>query len=212
MNVGLPDHEEIPVPDADSASRLPASALPSIPPVQRSVDVSWDQEAAFRRFTTDFGSWWPTATHSIGGKLVARVIFECREGGGIIEELRDGRRFQWGTLTRWDPPHAVGFTWHPSRDATSAQDVEVTFTPSGAGTRVQLTSSGWERLGSRGRRERWGYNIGWGSVVATYAGQRSVALVLFAIISAVLTLVFSLTGRLDGMIDDAGGRLPDLPR
>ncbi|MEX2124021.1 MAG: SRPBCC domain-containing protein [Woeseia sp.] len=195
-----------------TTSHLSTPALPGIPPVRRSVDVSWDPDAAFRRFTADFESWWPTATHSIGGKRVARVIFECREGGGIVEELVDGRRFQWGTVTRWDPPHAVGFSWHPSRDASTAQDVEVTFTPAGAGTRVELTSSGWERLGAKGRRERKGYNIGWGSVMATYAGQRSVALVVFAIISAALTFVLRVTGRLNGMIDAAGGRLPDLPR
>jgi hypothetical protein len=176
------------------------------------VDVSWDQVAAFRRFTADFESWWPIATHSIGGTLVARIVFQCREGGGIIEELYDGRRFQWGTVTRWDPPHAVGFTWHPSKDASTAQDVEVTFTPVGAVTRVELTSSGWERRGAKGRRERNGNSIGWGSVMATYAGQRSIALVVFAVISAALRFVLRLTGRLNGMIDAAGARLPDLPR
>jgi hypothetical protein len=52
----------------------------TLPPIRRSVSVSWDQDAAFRRFTADFGAWWPTRSHSIGGERVRRVAFEPRVG------------------------------------------------------------------------------------------------------------------------------------
>ena len=45
---------------------------PALPPIVRSVLVSWDQEAALRRFTGEFASWWPWRTHSIGGGLPLR--------------------------------------------------------------------------------------------------------------------------------------------
>jgi uncharacterized protein YndB with AHSA1/START domain len=169
--------------------------------------VSWSPEAAFRRFTADFAAWWPSRTHSIGGRRVERIVFECRAGGRIYEELRDGRRFQWGTVVTWDPPGRVGFTWHPSRDEREAQDVEVTFTPEGTGTRVELVSTGWERLGARARRAHQGYGIGWGSVLAVYAGRLNLAMVVFGVVSTLLTLGLRVTGRLDAAIDRAGGRM-----
>ena len=181
--------------------------IPPIPPVRRSVVVWWDPETAFRRFTEGFATWWPSATHSIGGDLVHRIGFECRVGGQITEELKDGRRFQWGKVTVWDPPRRVAFTWHPSRDESEAQDVVVTFAPDAAGTRVELVSTGWERLGSRGRATRKGYSIGWGSVLDSYAGRSSAAVVVFGILSGAITLFLKLTGRLEASIDRAGGRI-----
>jgi len=180
---------------------------PPIPPVRRSVSVSWDPETAFRRFTEGFADWWPRATHSIGGDRVERIEFECRVGGLITEELKDGRRFQWGRVTTWDPPRGVAFTWHPSREESEAQEVEVRFLPEGKGTRVELISSGWERLGSKARALRKGYDIGWGSVLDVYAGRRSAAVVVFGILSGAITTVLKLTGRLEASIDRAGGQL-----
>ena len=187
---------------------MPDPAQQPIPPVRRSVSVSWDPAAAYHRFTADFGTWWPSSTHSIGGKKVKRVIFECRVGGRIIEELVDGRRYQWGTVTLVEPPHRVGFTWHPSREKEVAQDVMVSFQPEGSGTRVELVSTGWERLGARGRREAKGHQIGWGSVLDVYAGRSSAVIVLFGIISKTITLFLRLTGKLEKTIDQAGGKLP----
>jgi uncharacterized protein YndB with AHSA1/START domain len=179
-----------------------------VPPVRRGVSVSWSPEAAFHRFTADFATWWPRATHSIGGRKVKHLLFECRVGGGIIEELNDGRRYQWGTVTDFEPPRRVAFTWHPSREPHEAQDVEVTFVPEGSGTRVELVSTGWERLGVKGRRMQKGYSIGWGAVLSAYAGRISGAMIVFAILSGLITTALRAAGKLDQSIDRAGGRLP----
>ena len=179
-----------------------------LPPIERTVLVSWDQEAAFSRFTSGFASWWPGSTHSIGGSKLKRVVFECRAGGRIYEELKDGRRFQWGKVITWEPSERVGFTWHPSKDEATAQDVEVSFIPDVDGTRVVLRSWGWERLGAKGAQQRKGYSIGWGSVLDGYAGKTTPTLILFAILSHGITLFLKLTGRLEAEIDKAGGRMP----
>lgn len=179
----------------------------ALPPVRRNVLVSWHQDAAFQRFTRDFASWWPSSTHSIGASQVMRVVFECRSGGRIFEELKDGRRFQWGVLTAWDPPRRVAFTWHPSRDAATAQDVEVTFTPEAGGTKVELVSTGWEKLGARAKREYKGYSIGWGSILDIFAGKRTFVILLFALISKGVRLYLRLTGRLEAEIAKSGGRM-----
>lgn len=181
---------------------------PSVPPIRRSVSVAWDPETAFHRFTAQFGDWWPRLTLSIGGKLVKRIVFECHAGGRIIEELHDGRRFQWGKITGWDPPRRVAFTWHPSKDEHQAQDVEVTFEPEGSGTRVELVSTGWERLDARGRGERKGYDLGWRSVLEVFAGRSSMAMAVMGAVSGLMTLWLRVTGKLESSIEEAGGRLP----
>jgi uncharacterized protein YndB with AHSA1/START domain len=183
----------------------------AIQPIRRSVSVSWDPPTAFRRFTAEFGEWWPRATHSIGGPRVKTIVFQCRPGGLIVEELVDGRRFQWGRVTAFEPPGRVAFTWHPSRDEREAQDVEVRFIAQGGGTRVELVSSGWERLGARARRHRRGYDVGWGSVLEVFAGRKNAAFVIFAVLSTLLTWGLRLSGRLEATIDKAGGRLPANP-
>jgi hypothetical protein len=180
-----------------------------LPPIQRSTDVQWTQEAAFKRFTADFGKWWPISTHSIGGDRVARIVFECRVGGRIFEELKDGRRYQWGTLCAWDPPRRVAFSWHPSKDAATAQDVEVTFVAEANGsTRVVLVSSGWERLGAGGARVRRAYSLGWDGILAVFAERRTFAVIAFGLLSHAITLCLTTPGRLEQEIDRAGGRMP----
>lgn len=83
------------------------------------------------------------------------------------------------------------------------------FEAEGQGTRVTLTSVGWERLATKARVARRLYNVGWGSVLASYAGRTSPAKLVFAALSGLITLALKLTGRLALSIDRAGGRLPD---
>jgi uncharacterized protein YndB with AHSA1/START domain len=184
----------------------PATTM--LPPIRRQVSVSWPPEEAFRRFTADFGTWWPSGTHSIGGSLVKRIVFECRVGGRIYEELKDGRRYEWGRITAWEPPTRVAFTWHPSREEAEAQDVDLSFRPEGGGTRVELVSAGWERLGARAVKARKGYSVGWGAVLDHWAGRWSLAMLLFGVLSKSITLYYRITGRLEAEIDKAGGRMP----
>jgi hypothetical protein len=179
----------------------------TIPPIERSIEVSWRLEEAFHRFTAGFSTWWPTSTHSIGGSRVKRVVFECQLGGRIYEELQDGRRFQWGRVTVWEPPGRVGFTWHPSKDESTAQDIEVRFHSEGTGTRVVLISTGWEKLGAKARRARKAYSLGWGGILSVFAGRRAPGVLVFAAISHGITFFLKLTGRLEGQIAKAGGRM-----
>ena len=181
---------------------------PKLPPIHRSVSVSWKPEAAFRRFTADFGTWWPVHTHSIGEKRVKRVVFECRDGGTIFEEHVDGRRFAWGRVTLWDPPRRVGFTWHPSREAETAQDVEVRFVPEGSGTRLELMAQGWERWGNGASRARRGYDVGWGYVLNVWADRRTARMAAMDGVVVVLRGVQWLRGGVDAAIARAGGAMP----
>jgi len=185
------------------------TGAPSLPPIVQSVSVAWNQRDAFDRFTARFAEWWPSATHSIGEKRVKRIVFETRIGGRIYEEHTDGRRFQWGQVTVWDPPHRACFTWHPSRSVTTAQDVSVEFAPEGAGTRVTLTSVGWERWGKGAAKARKGYNLGWNYVLNYWAGNRSGKEPMMRALVAVARLIQMMRGGLDASIARAGGEIRD---
>jgi hypothetical protein len=173
-----------------------------LPPIERSLEVSWDQESAFRRFTREFGAWWPWRTHSVGGSRVRRVVLEPFVGGRIFEEHVDGRRFQWGRILEWEQPRSVKFTFHPSREPETAQEVEVRFEPVAAGTRVVLVASKWENWGKGAKGARRGYDVGWGYVLNVWAGRRNAGM---ATMDAALT-VMAWVGKL------RGGKAADIAR
>ena len=180
---------------------------PSVAPIRRSVTVSWPQEEAYRRFCQDLPKWWPTFSYSIGGSRVARVVFEPHAGGLIYEEHKDGTRMRWGKVIALEPPRRVVFTFHPSRADSDAQQVEITFSPDGAGTRVDLISTGWEKMSDQAQRTRGGYQLGWGLVLDRFAGRFSPALLFFGAMSAGITLI----GQRGKFVRTSLGKMEDEP-
>ncbi|MGH7535052.1 MAG: SRPBCC domain-containing protein [Gemmatimonadales bacterium] len=179
----------------------------AIPPLERSVSVSWDPESAFRRFALQFAGWWPWRTHSIGGGRLKRVVFEPHAGGRIFEEHVDGRRFQWGQVLEWEPPRRVKFTFHPARPPETAQEVEVRFVPEGSGTRLELVATGWEKWGRKAQRARRAYRAGWGYVLNVWAGRRTAGMGLLEAMGTVARFVEWLRGGTAAAIARAGGEI-----
>jgi hypothetical protein len=140
-----------------------------IEPVVKEIWVGAGVEGAFRRFTDEIADWWPTGKHSVSGDACRDVRFEGWVGGRILEEAGDGQVHPWGTVTAWEPPARVAFTWHPGREADTAQRVEVEFWTEDGGTRVRLTHTGWERFGDAGADMREEYEGGWTFVLSSYA-------------------------------------------
>jgi len=141
----------------------------AIEPVRKTVTVPASPQRAFELFTAGISEWWPLATHSVGQDQAAGVVFGEGVGGEITESLADGTASVWGTVTRWEPPRLVAYTWHAGTPAAEASSVEVTFTPGGPGeTVVQLVHSGWEQRPD-GAQARAGYETGWDPVIASYA-------------------------------------------
>ena len=172
-------------------------------PIRRSIAVPWDRQAAFERFTSHFGEWWPRYSHSIGGKRVKRLVFECRVGGVLYEEHYDGTRMLWGKVTAFEPPDRVAFTFHPSRDESDAQMIEVRFFSEDTGTRVELTSSGWEKIGKTAQRAYGAYRLNWGAALDRFAGRFSGVVVLFSLMSAGIDLI----GQRGNFIRNSQGRM-----
>jgi uncharacterized protein YciI len=134
--------------------------MSTVPPVRREILVDAEPDAAFEVFTTRIGIWWPLAELSVYG-AGATVAFT---GGQIIESSPGGEIAVWGTVTRWEPPGAVAFTWHPGQPAGKASHVEVTFTAAGGQTLVRLEHAGWEIFGDPAAA-RAEYDHGWPMVL-----------------------------------------------
>jgi uncharacterized protein YndB with AHSA1/START domain len=156
-----------------------AATKKPLPPLERSVRVSWPVDRAFRRFTEEIGSWWPLRTHSVGQGNAETVVMEGRVGGRILERIRGGGEAHWGTVTAWEPPSRVAFTWHPGQTPESAGAIEVRFRAEGDGTRLELTHSGWEKFGTMAAKARRGYGVGWRYVLDHWADRRASFLVRF---------------------------------
>ncbi|HEV2240595.1 MAG TPA: SRPBCC domain-containing protein [Streptosporangiaceae bacterium] len=143
--------------------------MTTVPPIRREVLVDADPAAAFEVFTEGVGRWWPTekSVYGPGGT----VAFTDRQ---IVERSADGQRAVWGTVTRWEPPAALSFTWHPGREPDRASHVDITFTAAGAQTLVAVRHSGWEAFDDPAAA-RAEYEQGWPLVLGSYrdhAGQR----------------------------------------
>jgi uncharacterized protein YndB with AHSA1/START domain len=145
------------------------SNLTSVEPVRKTVTVPAAPQRAFELFTAHIQEWWPLRTHSVGLQHAVGVAFGAGVGGAILETLADGTTSVWGTVTDWEPPHRVSFTWHAGTPAAEATRVVVTFTEERSGsTVVTVVHSGWERRPD-GASAREGYDSGWEPVVARFA-------------------------------------------
>jgi uncharacterized protein YndB with AHSA1/START domain/uncharacterized protein YciI len=140
----------------------------TLPPIRRAILVEADPATAFEVFTAGLGRWWPLDELSVHGKD-ATVSFEGAEAGArIVERSAGGEAAVWGTVTRWEPPDAVAFTWHPGHHADEASYVEVTFIAGAPGqTMVRLEHSGWEFFADPAAA-RAEYDHGWPLVLDRY--------------------------------------------
>ena len=138
----------------------------TVPPVVKSVSVRAAPGRAFEFFANDLARWWPLAQFHTGPDPATCAI-EPRVGGRVFERAADGRQTIWGTVTAYDPPHRLAFSWLIGVGAEQAQQIELSFTPEAAGTRVELTHSGWEKLGDAAKAAalRARYERGWATII-----------------------------------------------
>lgn len=147
-------------------------------PVRKSITVNASPERAFEVFTDDFDSWWPRS-HHIGNSPMKKTIIEGKKGGRCYAEQEDGTDSEWGSVLAWEPPRRfviawlISGNWQFEPDASKASEVEVRFTPEGAGrTRVDLEHRHFERMTSGGAEMRAGVGAaegGWGKLLEAFA-------------------------------------------
>ena len=148
---------------------------PHLEPIRKSVTVACSVEKAFEIFTGRIASWWPVSQYSISQERTRNVVIEPRVGGRIYEERDDGETFPWGKVGVWEAPHRIVFSWHPGKDAETAQSVEVRFAAAEGGTHVELEHRGWARYGDGAEKARDSYAGGWDAVLGSHFAKACVA-------------------------------------
>lgn len=144
----------------------------TVPPILKSIEVARPLDEAFRLFTTSMAQWWPLASHSVGGTDAEWCGIEERVGGRVHERTTSGEEHDWGTVTIWQPPHRIAFTWHPGQPAEPHTEVEVRFAAiADGGTRVRLEHRNWEAIGDRAKEVHQNYVGGWDVVFGEHFGR-----------------------------------------
>jgi uncharacterized protein YndB with AHSA1/START domain len=113
-----------------------------------SLRVAAAPEHAFAVFTREIHLWW---RHNDLFRFTPRspgvLAFEPREGGRFTETLADGKVFEIGKVTAWEPGARLAFTWRQAsfRDDQTTH-VEIRFEPVGEETRVTVEHLGWDSV------------------------------------------------------------------
>ena len=139
----------------------------SIEPLVVAFEVNVPPAQAFETWTGRCATWWPPS-HTMSGDP-ARITFEPRPGGDIIEHGQHGRQHRWGEILDWEPPTRVRYLWHLFFEPSEATEVEVTFTPVARGTAVRLEQRGWDQLAEIASARRDRTHQAWRAITARYA-------------------------------------------
>ncbi len=105
--------------------------------IERSVTVGIPPDAAFRVWTERVHLWWPPS-HHMSGDPTGVIAFEPAAGGRFYERTSDGREFDYGRVLAWQPGALLRYAFFPGSGPEHPTEVEVRFTPTEAGTRVDV--------------------------------------------------------------------------
>ena len=145
-------------------------------PVRKVIRVDATPERAFDVFTSGIGRWWPKS-HKIGQADLDRPVIEPFAGGRWYELDVDGSECDIGKVSVWEPPARLVLIWQLTPefayDPDLITEVEVTFTPEGDGTRVDLEHRDLERLGEKAEamRETVSGPGGWPALLQLFADE-----------------------------------------
>jgi Activator of Hsp90 ATPase homolog 1-like protein len=113
-----------------------------------SLRIAATPERAFEVFTREIHRWWrQNDLFRFTPRSPGKLAFEPHEGGRFTETLADGKVFEIGKITVWEPGVRLSFSW---RQATFRPDqmthVDIRFEPAGAGTRITVEHRGWDTV------------------------------------------------------------------
>ena len=148
------------------SAAAPSEAI--VAPIRLTARVRQPVAEAFRLFTDGIDSWWPLHQgYSYAAARTKAIHLEAFAGGRFYERLTDGEELVVGRVLVCEPPRRIVFTWRGT-DWPATTEVEVSFTPEGATTRVDLEHRGWEQLGPSAEEQRRAFANGWPTVFSRY--------------------------------------------
>lgn len=105
-------------------------------------------ERAFRAFVEEIGAWWrPSGLFQTTPRAPGLIAFEPGEGGRLTETLANGKVFEIGRITVWEPPGRLVFGWRQANFPPElTTEVEVCFEAVGEETRVSIEHRGFHQV------------------------------------------------------------------
>ena len=112
--------------------------------------VKASPERAFEAFTRDIGLWWkPNGLFQFTPRSPGVMAFEPGPAGRLTETLANGKVFEIGRITAWEPPRRLEFSWRQANFPVELKtEVEVRFEAVGAETRVSIEHRGFDQVPS----------------------------------------------------------------
>ncbi len=112
------------------------------------IRVTADPARAFQAFTEEIALWWrPNGLFQVTPRGDGELVFEAGLGGRLYTKLPNGKEFEIGRISVWEPGKRLVFSW---RQATftpeQSTEVEVLFTPIGDETRVSIEHRAWDTI------------------------------------------------------------------
>jgi uncharacterized protein YndB with AHSA1/START domain len=134
--------------------------------IRKSIVLPCDSASAFRLFTARISDWWPIERRHTGDPESTIVLSEA---GPFFERDRAGREVPLGAVLSWEPPTRLLLDWYPGTDPLHPTRVEISFSPAGESTRVDVfhtaTPAGEPLFPTRAPR----YEASWALVLGALA-------------------------------------------
>jgi uncharacterized protein YndB with AHSA1/START domain len=135
--------------------------------IHKTVMVARPPDVTFKIFVEEIGQWWPNEKYMFLG-AESKATIETRVGGRVSNRHPDGREYTIGEVLRYDPGVRLTFTWNHG-EGQGTTEIDVRFRASGAGTRVDLAHSGWDRLADAEQKSA-GFSAGWDEILDLFVG------------------------------------------
>jgi len=113
-----------------------------------SLRVPANPSRTFEAFTNEIALWWqPSGLFQITPRGDGRLAFEPGVGGRLFTTVGDGKEFEVGRISVWEPGRRLVFQWRQaSFQPNQSTEVEVNFEPVGAETRVSIEHRAWDAI------------------------------------------------------------------
>jgi len=116
--------------------------------VMIALRVPANPKRAFEAFTQEIAQWWqPSDLFQVTPRGDGTLRFEPGENGRLITELANGKIFEIGRVSVWEPGERLVFSWRQASFAPEmTTEVEVRFEPVGEETRISLEHRSWDTI------------------------------------------------------------------
>ncbi|MEM7017912.1 MAG: SRPBCC family protein [Pseudomonadota bacterium] len=151
--------------------------MPSTNSIQFNTTVNLSIEAAFKLFTENFSSWWPSE-YSFSQDVLHDIGMELKADGLCYELGPHGFRCDWGRVLEYTPSTCLVLAWHlspssaPDPNPAHASEIQVNFVTENAGsTRITVEHRHFDKHGEgwEAYLEEMASEYGWPYLLQCYS-------------------------------------------